>query len=247
MRPINDHERLPITANSLRNEALDKLRRWILTGRIQPGERIVETEVARLFGTSQAPVREALGRLEEDGLVCRVPYRGTRATEIIPKEIYHTFRLRAQIECNGLEVTVPAMTEEQTAQLAAIVDRMQDAMIRFKEDYFYQAQLDMEFHALLLEWAEVDVYRRAWHSLKFPIQRFLNLVHPSFFAHDRRAVIGQHWDLVSIFQTHDFVRAQEAMREHIMLIWDQLGPELLVYDRLDPKMVRSVDLNQNPV
>lgn len=212
-----------------------------MTGQIQPGERIIETDIARQFGTSQGPIREALARLEEDGLVRRIPYKGTYATEIIPQEIYHTFRLRSQIECNGLELTMGRMTDQQRHDLADIVGQMQGAAKEHQDGYFHQAQLDMAFHGHLIDWTGVRVYQRAWHSLEFSIQRFLNLVHPSFFANNRGMVIQQHVELLSIFQSGNVGRAQTAMREHIMLIWDKMGPELLRTERIDPKRVPSLD------
>ncbi len=242
MKTVSVDEHLPISVKSLRNEARDKLRRWIMAGQIQPGERIIETDIARQFGTSQGPIREALARLEEDGLVRRLPYKGTYATEIIPQEIYHTFRLRAQIECNGLELTMGRMTDQQRYDLADIVDQMRQAATEHKDDYFHQAQLDMAFHGHLIDWTGVRVYQRAWHSLESSIQRFLNIVHPSFFANNRGMVIQQHVELLSIFQSGNVDRAKTAMREHIMLIWDKMGPELLGTDRIDPKRVRSLDV-----
>lgn len=236
---MDTREHLPISVNSLKDEARLKLRRWILTGRIQPGERIVETEVARMFGTSQGPVREALRGLEEDGLVCSIKNKGAYATEIIPREIYHTFRLRTQIECYGLEVTIPHIADVQLDSLMGIVEQMKTA-IDDPEGYNRQVELDMEFHGRLLSWAGVEVYQRVWNTLELSTQRFLNIVHPSFFSRNRRRVIHQHVELVRIFQERDAARAQAAMREHIMLIWDTLGNELLQHDRLDLKDVRDV-------
>lgn len=242
---MDERELLPISVKSLTDEARLKLRHWILTGRIQPGERIVETEIARLFGTSQGPIREALRGLEEDGLVCSIKNKGSYATEIIPREIYHTSHLRTQIECNGLEVTIPKMTDQQMDSLLAIVERMKSA-IDHPDGYYRQAELDMEFHGQLLGWAQVEVYQRVWNTLALSIQRFLNIIHPSFFSNNRRRVSHQHAELVWIFRERDVAAAQAAMREHIMLIWDTLGPELLQHDRLDPKDVRSVSPDVAP-
>ncbi len=245
MEKFSADETLPISVNSLRDEARDKLRRWIMTGQVQPGDRIIETDIARQFGTSQGPIREALARLEEEGLVARIPYKGTYATEIVPQEIYHTFRLRAQIECNGLEITMGHLSGQQMQELADIVDQMERAADEHGDDYFHQAQLDMAFHGHLIDWAGVQVYKRAWHSLEFSIQRFLNLVHPSFFANNRRMVIRQHVELLEIFQSGNVSHAQAAMRSHIMLIWDIMGSELLGTDRLDPKRVRSLGAGES--
>lgn len=143
---------------SLGHEAYDRLRRSLMTGQIAPGARIIETEMARQFGTSQAPIREALARLREDGLVRRLPYKGTYATEIIPRELYHTCRVRAEIESNGLELTVGRLTQTQIAELQALVSRMDALAADTPQEYFQQVQMDMAFHRRLVEWTDIAVY-----------------------------------------------------------------------------------------
>lgn len=237
---------LPISMRSLGHEAYDRLRRSLMTGQIAPGARIIETEMARQFGTSQAPIREALARLREDGLVRRLPYKGTYATEIIPRELYHTCRVRAEIESNGLELTVGRLTQTQIAELQALVSRMDALAADTPQEYFQQVQMDMAFHRRLVEWTDIAVYQRIWHSLELAIERFLNLVHPSLFAHDRSLVVQQHRDLLKIVQQGDVLRAQAAFRQHIMLIWNKLDDSVVAADRFDLSRVPTLESGMGP-
>ncbi|MCY0899366.1 MAG: GntR family transcriptional regulator [Firmicutes bacterium] len=216
---------------ALKDDAREYLRRWIVTGRIAPGQRIVETEVARKLGVSQGTVREALRGLEEEGLVRLIPFRGALATELVPLEIYHTFRLRTQIECDSLELTLPNFSEERIQLLEQIIQHMWEATDQTA--YEIQSRWDVAFHHQLVMWTGVSVYDRVWRALESHVQRFITLVHPTFFSNNRVFVIQQHEELLKIFRSQSVAAAKAAMQEHIMLIWRINGDELLKKPVLD--------------
>ena len=83
---------------SLTEQVYDHLRVDIVTGRLQADDRLVELEIAASMGTSQAPIREALQRLEREGLVTRRGRSGTYVTGWVLDEIYEIFAIRAMIE-----------------------------------------------------------------------------------------------------------------------------------------------------
>ena len=83
---------------SLADQVYERLRADIITGRLEPDARIVELEVAQTMGTSQGPVREALQRLEREGLVRRQAHSATFVTRVSNDEIYELFCIRAVIE-----------------------------------------------------------------------------------------------------------------------------------------------------
>src|SRR3954453_647287 len=82
----------------LREDIRDRLMEEILNGRLAPGDRIVETRVARQFGVSQAPVREALRDLELFGFVVSSPFRGAIVREIPVEELVQIYPIRAMLE-----------------------------------------------------------------------------------------------------------------------------------------------------
>ncbi|QHE63316.1 GntR family transcriptional regulator [Rossellomorea vietnamensis] len=96
------------TLASLKDEVKKKLTKDIITLKLKPGDRIVETEVAKKLGISQVPVREALRGLEEEGLIKTIKYRGAFVTDINPVEMYHMFSLRAKIETDAIEAILPS-------------------------------------------------------------------------------------------------------------------------------------------
>jgi DNA-binding GntR family transcriptional regulator len=244
---------LPISHRSLKDEVRLWLRDQIVTGKIAPGQRIVETELARRLSVSQATIREALRGLEEEGLVRTMKHKGTYATEVIPREIYYTFLLRTQIECSALEITIPKFTEQQANALEEITHRMR-AVGDDQSGFELQSKWDVVFHRTLLRWAEVSVYEHVWRTLEHHVRRFITLVHPTFFANNRDLMIQQHENLIRVFQKGDISQSQCAMREHIMLIWTIHGKQWLQKSVLrsedisplqDPYYVYSVDPDQN--
>ena len=90
----------------------DALRDAIVRGQIAEGESLRQDRLARMFNVSRIPVREALARLEAQGLVTSARYRGVVVTAISPAEIAEIFEFRALIEPEIIELAVPQMTEE---------------------------------------------------------------------------------------------------------------------------------------
>jgi DNA-binding GntR family transcriptional regulator len=88
---------------SLTAVVLDDIRRRILTGSFQPGERITESEVAAKLGISRSPVREAFRILEREGLITTLPRKGSFITEISPQDVDELFDLREILECHAID------------------------------------------------------------------------------------------------------------------------------------------------
>src|ERR1700739_2717322 len=89
----------------------DAIRLAILRGQLAPGQVLKQEELAKQFGLSRAPVREALRQLEAEGLVISYPHRGTVVAELSPEEIEEVFFIRITLETTVLQLAVPRMTE----------------------------------------------------------------------------------------------------------------------------------------
>jgi len=88
----------PTARRVFREEIREQLIADILSGRLPPGSRIVETRLAQQFGVSQAPVREALRDLALFGFVVSSPFRGTQVREISPEDLLEIYPVRAALE-----------------------------------------------------------------------------------------------------------------------------------------------------
>ena len=142
------------------------LRKAIHAGRLRPRQRIIEEDLARELGVSRGPVREALLRLERDGLVVTTSRRGTFIRDISIIEIGTIFRMRAKLE--GL--CVRAMRENSSAQAKKLLQRclkkMKAATRKNNEEQFLQA--DMELHRTIWKAANQPLLYRTLDSMMNP-------------------------------------------------------------------------------
>lgn len=120
------------------------LKRRIMLGELAPRDVLSELALAREFACSQGVVREALLRLQEDGLVLRSGYRGTAVSRIDPEEAEEMVLLRCSIEARGVRRAVANMDAEALAGLGELVDQME--AVAASEDAYALFECDCAFH-----------------------------------------------------------------------------------------------------
>lgn len=201
---------------SLADQVYERLRTDIIVGRLAPDVRIVELEVAQTMGTSQGPVREALQRLEREGLVRRQAHSATFVTRVSNDEIYELFCIRAVIEGFAVKRAVRQMTDDQIAQLTALVDQMRDEGQR--GDMMALTEHDLQFHRLICQWSGSATLLRAWDPLYGQIQRFVVQTHQDYF-HDLVEMADTHLPILAALHRRDPEEAAQVLQDHIMLIW----------------------------
>jgi DNA-binding GntR family transcriptional regulator len=116
-----------VLPSSKRDQVASLLREAILTGKFSPGERLVESRIARELGTSQAPVRDALALLERQGLVVKVSNRGTFVSRLHGRELRELFTLRAVLDAFAARLAAERAGAEDIARLRALMGRMRKA------------------------------------------------------------------------------------------------------------------------
>jgi DNA-binding GntR family transcriptional regulator len=198
----------------LADQVKDRLLEGILTGHYPPDSRIVETQVARELGTSQAPVREALRGLEALGVVEIMPFRGARVRRLSKREILEAYVVRSTLEALGARLAVPRMIDADIADLAGHLEAMRSAAR--DGDGHAVAEADARFHGRIVELAGNSALEKTWRSLEPFSRTYLTLavagadptwsaaIHePIMVAVERRDVEGvvaaleRHFDEVS--------------------------------------------------
>src|SRR5881628_3303257 len=109
---------------SLQEKVYDHLKQAILAGEIQPGERLLETRLAESLGVSRIPVREAIRKLERDGLIVVYPRRGVYASPLGPRDVDEVYAIRAVLEGLAARLAAEHRTEQHLARLDEIVADM---------------------------------------------------------------------------------------------------------------------------
>lgn len=149
---------------SVRDVVRRTLTERILTGHYQPGDRLIELQIARELGTSQGSVREALRELEASHLVQSEPHRGTRVRVICPREIRESYQARGLLE-EAAAVAATAGLNGNVAHLRAEVA----GLLRAAEagDLSTQAAHVYTIHRAIMEASGNGVFLRLWESLAF--------------------------------------------------------------------------------
>jgi len=207
---------------SLPDQVYDYLRTAIICAELPPGEKLVELDIAAQMGTSQGPVREALQRLERDGLVEHQARSATFVTSISIDEMYELFSIRNLIEGFAIRRTAQKITPDQCADLDDLIEKM--AQAGSQKEIIALAEYDMQFHRHIVEWSGCADFLRLWTPLSSQIQRFIVQSHPEHYP-DFVEIGTRHQPIVAALRRHDSDSAVSAMQEHIMLIWPKINSE----------------------
>jgi len=147
----------------LSDHVYDLIRASILDGSRAPGSRVVESEIARSFSISQAPVRDAVRRLVHAGLLTSEPRRGSHVTELSQEDFGIARQLRAALESIGARAAVEHLTLRDLTELREIVTLMGQAVAGGGSAEF--RSLDMRFHHRVMTIADGAVLGRVWDTL----------------------------------------------------------------------------------
>jgi len=177
-------DRLP-SRSVLADQVRDHLLEGILSGRYPPHSRIVETQVARQLGTSQAPVREALRGLEALGVVVISPFRGARVRRPTRREILEAYAVRSALEVLAARLAVPRLEDADVAKLAAYGEAMNAAAAT--GDGRGVADADARLHGRIVELADNPTLAKVWQSLEPVSRTYISLTaqgaDPAWSAH----------------------------------------------------------------
>ncbi|MCB8821767.1 GntR family transcriptional regulator [Microvirga rosea] len=197
------------------------LRQAIVTMQLAPGEMLSEQDLARRFGVSRSPVREALIKLSEAGLVRVLPQRGTQVVKISRSGVENARFIREAVETAVVREAALRASPTMLAELSASIGRQRRAQRSKSTEEFLS--LDEEFHRLL---AEAAGRLSAWEMIEdvkpqMDRVRFLDMTQ----ATPRHVVLAQHEVIVSAIREGDPLAAQTAMQAHLSEILRSL-PEL---------------------
>jgi DNA-binding GntR family transcriptional regulator len=218
-----------LAKTSLREQALDQLRNAVTSGEIQPGSRLIETELSAALGISRGTLREALRQLQQEGLV-EAGERGRLTVRTLSdQEILDMFAVRAALE--GLAAFIVSGRTDHgplIAQLQAALDALEAARGSIKQ----MVEIDLNFHRLLCELTGNTTLLRTWEALAGSIRMSI------MFSGTDKAVtnmsVPRHQKLIDAIATGDPDVARAAVDTHMA----EAAQNLLARDR-SPDDVRS--------
>ncbi|AFO89454.1 MULTISPECIES: GntR family transcriptional regulator [Phaeobacter] len=210
--------RRAISRNTLPDVIAADLRERILSGELAEGEPIRQEALAEEYDVSRMPVREALKRLDAEGLVLFTNNRGATVTKHSLREIAEIFDLRILVEVDLFRRSIPAMTTTDFARCSQILDEM-DASYD-ADDVATWGALNHRYHSALYAAAERKLTNEVLQGLSLHSDRFIRM-HLSVMK-QREPAKAEHRDLLALAQARDIDAACAALTRHISRTKEEL-------------------------
>ncbi len=177
-------------------------------GRLSPGDRLTETDLAQQFGISRTPIREAIRQLESDGLVVHVPRVGATIRVLDHAEISELYDMRAVLEGTAARFAARAASTVELDELSDI-----HAALRGATDPFDHHQINRQFHDALLDAARNRFLVRSVAA----VNKTLLILGPTTLREADRAMraVEEHAGVLAALRDRDETKAETEMRAHI--------------------------------
>ncbi|WP_028306563.1 GntR family transcriptional regulator [Desulfitibacter alkalitolerans] len=195
----------------LREIVLEALKDAIVNGKLKPGERLMEQQVAEELGVSRTPVREAIRKLEIEGFVIIIPRRGAYVSDISLKDIAQVFEVRAAMEALAAGLAAQRIADDQLEKLERKLVEVKNAVDNSDLDNIIQ--YDTDFHEIIYGASRNDRLVQILNNLREQIQRYrtASLASPGRL----KDTLKEHQELVDAISTRNVALAQKLAKEHI--------------------------------
>ena len=203
---VNMDEYLP-----LRDVVFNTLRRAILKGELKPGERLMEIALAERLGVSRTPIREAMRKLELEGLVVMVPRKGAQVANITEKDLNDVLEVRIALENMAIEKACARMKQEEMKALLQAADAFQDIIETGSLEEL--ADADEDFHEQIYKAAGNKRLLQVLSNLREQIYRYR--IEYLKDEKTREQLVSEHQEMAKAIQARDIRRAQELSYEHL--------------------------------
>ncbi len=197
---------------SSRNRVYDAIREAIFSGKLTPGQKLTETQLANNFNVSRVVIREALQQLAHDGLVVQNSYKGTNVVRLQSKEVNEILSVRALLESEAVREAKKNLTKKDKEELRQLVKEVDTT-----EDPFRHTELDFQLHQKIWELSGNETLKKILTHVSAPFFAMAVIVRQSkrFDPYADKSKIGKHQKLLDALLDGETEEAAEAMREHI--------------------------------
>ncbi len=203
---MNVNEYLP-----LRDVVFKTLREAILKGNLAPGERLMEIQLANQLGVSRTPIREAIRKLELEGLVIMIPRRGAEVARITEKDLKDVLEVRTSLEELAISLACERISD-------ASVEALKEALKNFKAainggDVTKIAERDVAFHDIIFAATDNARLIQIVNNLREQMYRYRLEYLKDYTTHDR--LYKEHEEIVVAIADRDKALARKLIVEHI--------------------------------
>lgn len=195
----------------LRDVVFNTLRQSILRGQLKPGERLMEIQLANKLGVSRTPVREALHKLAQEGLVLTIPRKGAEVADISAKSLNDVLEVRRTLEALAIQLACERMTASQIEELEQAAQTFKDSLS--SEDITKIAEADVEFHDVIHNATDNQKLIQLLNNLREQMYRFRvehlrkKKYHPQ--------LIKEHEEMIRDIKARRKEAAKQVAKQHV--------------------------------
>ena len=195
----------------LREVIFNTLKQAIIIGELKPGERLMEVHLAEKMGVSRTPVREAIRKLELEGLVNMVPRKGAYVADLSVKDIMDVLELRACLDGMATSLAAKRITQDEIKELKHIHTQFINYVN--KDNLQGSIKKDVEFHDVIYRSSRNERLIQITSNLREQVQRFRVIYLKDYSS--SRGIINEHNEIIDALIEKDSSKAQEVAQKHI--------------------------------
>ncbi|MCC2252842.1 GntR family transcriptional regulator [Ruminococcus sp. CLA-AA-H200] len=195
----------------LRDVVFNTLRRAILRGELKPGERLMEIQLANKLGVSRTPIREAIRKLELEGLVLMIPRKGAEVAEITEKNLRDVLEVRCALEELAVQLACDRIDKAGILELHAAADRFKGRLD--SDDITQIAEADEAFHDVIFKATGNDRLIQLLNNLREQMYRYRIEYLKKRECHPQ--LLKEHATIIKSIEEHDKDSATQITSQHI--------------------------------
>ena len=196
----------------LRDVVFNTLREAILKGELQPGERLMELQLAAKLGVSRTPIREAIRMLEQEGLAVTIPRRGAEVAKMTEKDMNDVLQVREALDELAVSIACELITEEELEKLSEAVKNFEEAI--GTKDIKQIAEKDIAFHDIIHQASRNPKLVTILNNLREQIYRY----RIQYLKDEKNYpnLLDEHREILEALMKKDKALVTDIMRKHVV-------------------------------
>jgi len=190
----------------------EDIKNAIIKGEIKPGERIIESQIAKEMGVSRSPLREAIQKLEKENILVVIPYKGIYVNILGKKEIEDIYNLRVILEAYAIKKIIEKKDKKILQILSKKAKYLEDAVKKGQVEDL--AKKDVEFHRTICYFANNNKLMEIWEGFTEQVEILISLEEK--YNKRLETTLKEHEELLFLIAKGEIVESQKKIKSHIL-------------------------------
>ena len=196
----------------LANGIAEDIKNAIIKDEIKPGEKIIESQIAREMGVSRSPLREAIQKLEKENILVVIPYKGIYVNMLGKKEIEDIYNLRIMLEAYAIKKIIEKKDKKILQILSKKAKDLKNTVKKGQIECL--SQKDMEFHRTICLFADNKKLIEIWEGFAEQVEILIKLEEK--YNKRLEITLSEHEELLSLIEQGKIVESQKKISSHIL-------------------------------